>query len=130
MCKICEIASTNSEYLTLLENMVKEDQERLKATSGFLDQFPSLSKNLYTSLKWPTKFSTPLFEARTAFAIPTKYFQPLLLDGERMGNHFAHGATRSVFFSGDRLVLLSKTLGQEAGRPFLSSFLFTHFEKD
>ena len=38
--------------------------------------------------------------------------------------------TRSIFFSGKRLVLLSKTMGQETGRPFLSSFLFTHFEKD
>jgi hypothetical protein len=129
MCKICEIASTNSEYLSLLEKMVGEDQERLKTTNEFLDQYPSLSKNLYTSLKWPTTFSTPLFEARAAFAIPTKYFQPILLDGERMGNHFAHGATRSVFFSGDKLVLLSKTIGQEVGRPFLSSFLFTHFDK-
>ncbi|MBD3397924.1 hypothetical protein GF412_02100 [Candidatus Micrarchaeota archaeon] len=128
MCRICEVASSNAEYLGLLRKMVEEDKARLKTTNEFLDKLPSLSHNLYTSLKWPTKLSTPLFEARAAFAVPHKYFQQLILDGEKMGNHFAHGATRSVFFSGKRLVLLSKTVGQEAGRPFLSSFLFTHFE--
>lgn len=128
MCRFCEIASTNSEYLALLEKMVREDEVRLKTTKEFVEQLPSLSHNLYTSLKWPTHLSVPLFEARAAFAVPHKYFQQLLLDGERMGNHFGHGATRSVFFSGKKLVLFSKTVGQEAGRPFLSSFLFTHFE--
>jgi hypothetical protein len=128
MCKICEIASLSSEYLALLEKMAGEDRLRFKATKEFVEKLPSLSRNLYTSLNWPTRLSVPLFEARAAFAVPHKYFQQLLLDGERMGNHFGHGATRSVFFSGKKLVLFSKTVGQEAGRPFFSSFLFTHFE--
>ena len=130
MCRICEAAATNPEYLNLLEKMMEEDVERLETTRKFLGQYPSLSHNLYTSLKWPTKLTKPLFEARVAFAIPNNYFQHLLLDGERTGNHFAHGATRSIFFSGDKLVLFSKTVGQEVGHPFLSSFLFTHFEKN
>lgn len=130
MCRICEIASSNPEYLSVLEKMVEDDQARLGQTRSFLDKFPSLSKNLYTSLKWPTKLSKPLFEARAAFAVPHNYFQPIILDGERMGNHFAHGATRSVFFSGSRLVLFSKTMGQEVGKQFISSFLFAHFEKN
>ena len=127
MCRICEVAASDPEYLSLLQKMVEEDERRLETTRTFLGQFPSLSHNLYTSLKWPTKLASPLFEARTAFAIPNNYFQHLLLDGERTGNHFAHGATRSLFFSGKNLVLFSKTVGQEAGRPFLSSFMFTHF---
>ncbi len=130
MCRICEAAATNPEYIGLLEKMLEEDQVRLETTHKFVDQYPTLSRNLYTSLKWPTKLTKPLFEARVAFAIPNNYFQHLLLDGERTGNHFAHGATRSIFFSGDKLVLFSKTVGQELGQPFLSSFLFTHFEKD
>ncbi|MBD3390009.1 hypothetical protein GF415_03590 [Candidatus Micrarchaeota archaeon] len=130
MCKICEAASSDSEYLSLLEKMQEEDIHRLETTKEFLEKFPSLSQNLYTSLKWPTKLSKPLFEARAAFAVPHNYFQPLFLDGEKMGNHFAHGATRSVFFSGSTLVVFSKTVGQEAGRPFLSSFLFSHFPKN
>lgn len=127
MCKICENAAKNPEYQALLSRMMDEDQIRLEGTKTFLDKFPSLSHNLYTSLKYPTKLTKPLFEARTAFALPHNYFQIILLDGKRMGNQFAHGATRSMFFSGENLVVFSKTVGQEAGRPFLSSFLFTHF---
>jgi len=127
MCKICEAAANNPEYHALLAKMMDEDQVRLEATKSFTDKYPSLSHNLYTSLKWPTKLTKPLFEARAAFALPHNYFQRILLDGKRMGNQFAHGATRSMFFSGDDLVVFSKTVGQETGRPFLSSFLFTHF---
>ncbi len=129
MCKICDGAANNSEYLSLLNKSTEEDCLRLDTSRKFTDKYPSLAHNLYTSLKWPTKLSKPLFEARVAFAVPNNYFQHLHLDGERTGNHFAHGATRSIFFSGDNLVLFSKTIAQDAGRPFLSSFLFTHFNK-
>ncbi|MBN2122501.1 hypothetical protein JW721_05625 [Candidatus Micrarchaeota archaeon] len=130
MCKICEAASSNPEYKRILDEMQQQDLHRLESTNDFLEMFPSLKSNLYTSLKWPSSLNKPLFEARAAFAVPHNYFQKLYLGNEPMGNHFAHGATRSVFFSKDRLVLLSKTVGQENGRPFLSSFLFTHFEKN
>lgn len=129
MCRICDSASASSSYLSMLEKMGKEDAERLDAAKLFLDKFPSLPNNLYTSLKWPTALSRPLFEARVAFAIPTNYFQQLLLDGEKAGNHFSGGSTRAISFSKDKLILFSKTVAQEAGKPFLSSLLFTHFEK-
>jgi hypothetical protein len=129
MCRICDSASTSASYLSMLEKMGKEDEERFEAAKLFLDKFPSLSNNLYTSLKWPTAFLRPLFEARVAFAIPTNYFQQLLLDGEKAGNHFSGGSTRSISFSKDKLILFSKTVAQESGKPFLSSLLFTQFEK-
>ncbi|MEM4272468.1 MAG: hypothetical protein QXH30_02665 [Candidatus Bilamarchaeaceae archaeon] len=129
MCRICDAASASVSYLSMLEKMEKEDRERLEATKSFLGQFPSLSSNLYASSKWPAAISLPLFEARVAFAVPTNYFQPLLLDGEKSGNHFSHGSTRSVSFASGRLMLFSKTVSQEGGKPFLSSLLFTHFEK-
>jgi hypothetical protein len=129
MCKLCEAASENEGYKSLLAQMQQEDLGRLESARDFLEMFPSLKSNMYTSLKWPAALSRPLFEARAAFAVPHNYFQKLYLDSNPMGNHFAHGATRSVFFSKDRLAVLSKTVGQERGRPFLSSFLFTHFEK-
>jgi hypothetical protein len=130
MCRLCKIASENSEYLHLLEEMQYLDKRRMESSKDFLEQFPSLNSSMYTSLKWPAKISSPLFEARAAFAVPHNYFQKLYLDSEPVGNHFAQGATRSIFFSGKKLVVLSKTMGQETGRPFLSSFLFTHFGKD
>jgi hypothetical protein len=130
MCRICDAAASNSEYLSLLEKMVEEDQQRMESAKDFTEKFPSIGRNVYTTLKWPAKLFKPLFEARVAFAIPNNYFQHLLLDGERTGNHFSHGATRSVFFSGDKLILLSKTVGQEVGKPFLTSFMFAHFPRN
>lgn len=128
MCRICRAAAEDSEYVSLLGQMLEDDGARLEATGNFLEKLPSLSSRLYTSLKLPKRLSKPLFEAKAAFAVPHNYFQHLFLDSGRAGNHFSHGATRSVFFSGDRLVLLSKGVGQEAGKPFFTSFLFVHFE--
>lgn len=130
MCRICEAAASSNGYLSMLGKSLSEDSARIESSKKFLDKFPSISKSMYTSLKWPAQLSKPLFEARAAFAIPTNYFQQILLDGEKMGNHFSHGSTRSIYFSGEKLILLSKSVSQEAGVPFMGSFLFLHFDKN
>jgi hypothetical protein len=79
-------------------------------------------------MKWPVKLPKPMFEARAAFAVPNNYYQNLLVDGQRLGNGFAHGATRSIFFSGSKLVLFSKSVNQKDGKQFFTSFVLLHLE--
>jgi hypothetical protein len=70
-----------------------------------------------------------MLEARAAFAVPNNYFQNIFVDGERLGNSFSHGAMRSVFFVGERLVLNAKSTNFKDGREFFTSFILLHLEK-
>jgi hypothetical protein len=77
-------------------------------------------------MKWPVKFLKPMFEARTAFAVPNNYYQNLLLNEERTGVSFAHGSMRSFFFVNDNLVLFSKNVTFKNAKEFFTSFLLLH----
>jgi hypothetical protein len=70
-----------------------------------------------------------MFDARMAYAVPANYFQNILVDGEKVGNTFAHGSMHSVFFAGDRLMLLSKGVNFKDAKEFFTSFLLIHLEK-
>jgi len=70
-----------------------------------------------------------MFEPKSPFATPVSYFQALALNGGKLPSGFAHGATRSIFFLGSRLMLLGKSVARQEGKEFFSSFLLAHFEK-
>lgn len=130
MCKVCEAAKTSLDYRSLLEKMFEADKERLEFSKEMVENIRPIGKMIYSSMKWPVKLIYPMFEARAAFSVPHNYFQNLMLDGERLGNPFAHGAMRSVFFSGKRLILFSKTVNHKDGRDFFTSFVLAHFEPE
>ncbi len=54
----------------------------------------------------------------------------MLLDGNKPSAMFSHGSTRSIFFSGDYMVLLSKSAAQDSGVDFFGHYLLFHFTKD
>ena len=88
-----------------------------------------LARSLYSSMSWPVKFVQPMFEARAAYAVPNNYFQNIFVDDERIGNSFSHGAMRSVFFMGDRLVMMAKSSNFKDAREYFTSFILLHLEK-
>jgi hypothetical protein len=108
--------------------MHKADIERLNYSKEVVADLRPIATMIYSSMKWPTKLLYPMFDARAAFSVPHNYYQPLSLDSERLGNAFAHGAMRSIFFVGKRLVLLSKTVNHRDGKEFFTSFVLAHFE--
>lgn len=118
-----------AEYDTLLSRMLEEDKKRVEYSKELSKEIRMLSRNLYTSMEWPVKLIHPMFEARAAYAVPNNYFQNIMLDGERLGNSFAHGAMRSLMFVGDRLVVFSKSVNFREGREFCTSFLLLHLAK-
>lgn len=124
-----ELAKKSSGYQSKLAKMLEADQKILEGTKTVSKEIPILNSLIYTSVKWPVKVVQPLFEARTAFAVPNNYYQPLTLDGERMSAFFSHNSTRSLFFSGERLMLYSKTVNHKEGIDYFTSFLFAHFDK-
>ncbi len=123
--KIAEVP----EYTELLSKMFDEDKKRLEFTKKMAEEMKTLTRRVYTSMKWPTKLVHPMFEARAAYAVPNNYFQNLQLDDEKLGNAFAHGAMRSLFFVGERLVLFSKGVHFKDGKEFFTSFLLLHLDK-
>lgn len=129
MCDFCDRARASAQYASLVDGMLEEDKARLEYSKKMAEPFRSIGKSVYTSMNWPVKFVQPMFEARAAYAVPNNYFQNIMLDGERMGNAFAHGAMRSVFFMGDRLVLFSKSVNFRDANEFFTSFLLLHLEK-
>ncbi len=129
MCNVCDRAEAPG-YETLVAKMLEEDKARLAYSRVMAAQFPSIAKSAYSSINWPVKLVYPMFEARAAYAVPNNYFQNLTMDDERLGNAFAHGAMRSLFFAGDRLMLFSKAVSFRDADEFFTSFILLHLERD
>jgi hypothetical protein len=129
MCRLCT-AAENSSYASRMDASLKEDAALLEKTKGKEEKFPSVGHSLLTTINFPPVLHAPLFEARNAYTLINNYFQQLLLDGNKMGAMFSGGSTRSLFFSGDYLVLSSKSVAQDAGSTFFGHYLLFHFTKD
>ena len=130
MCDLCQRAKTIPEYSNLLSKMAEEDLARIEFSKKLAPEFKILGSSIYSSMNWPIKLVYPMFDARAAYAVPNNYFQNIILGEEKLGNNFAHGAMRSVFFAGTRLVILSKTVHFRDGQEFFTSFLLLHLEKE
>jgi hypothetical protein len=117
------------EYSEMLGKMLEDDKDRMEFSKQMANEITIINRTCYSSMKWPVKLVHPMFEARAAYAVPNNYFQNIMIDDERIGNSFAHGAMRSVFFSGDKLVLFSKSTNFKDGREFFTSFILLHLEK-
>ncbi|MEW6722724.1 MAG: hypothetical protein AB1324_05670 [Candidatus Micrarchaeota archaeon] len=129
MCDFCMKAKGMSEYVELVSKMLEEDKRRMEHTKEMAGQLSPIKKSVYASMGWPVKLVYPMFEARAAYAVPNNYFQNIVLDDERLGNSFAHGAMRSVFFAGDRLVVFSKSTNFRDAKEFFTHFILLHLEK-
>lgn len=130
MCELCGKAKGIQGYDSLVSGMLEEDKGRLEYSKRMAGQFSTVSKMIYSSMKWPVKLLYPMFEARAAYAVPNNYFQRMALGDERLGNSFAHGAMRSVFFAGDKLVVFTKSVHFHDGEEFFTSFILLHLQKD
>ena len=129
MCNLCEKVKKSTNYNSFMEKMLSADVERIEFSKTMAEEMPSLSNLLYTSVNYPIELVYPMFEARTAFSVPSNYYQQLTVGEERHSNAFAHGAMRSLFFIGTRLFLFSKTVNHKDGKEFFTSFALLHFDK-
>ena len=129
MCNFCQV-SKNSTYISLIDRMTDQDIDRMGFSAAMAEQLPVIKNTCFASLKWPQKFYKPMFEARTAFAVPNNYFQNLLIDGNRTSVRFSHGSMRSIFFVGNQLMLLSKNVNFQDGREYFTSYVFCHFDNN
>ncbi len=129
MCNFC-LKTKIPQYDNLISKMLEEDKARIEHSKIVAQQLSPIARSVYSSMTWPIKFVYPMFEARAAYAVPNNYFQNLVLDEERLGNSFAHGAMRSIFFAGERLIVFSKSVNFLGGKEFFTSFLLLHLEKN
>jgi len=128
MCDICEKVKENKEYAQFMEKMLESDEKRLEATKKASTAFQYVFS--FSSIEYPTKLVYPMFDARAAYAVPTNYFQQLFVNENALGMAFSHGSMRALFFSGKRLMLLSKSVAHAEGEEFFNSFVLVHFEPD
>ena len=129
MCDFCAKAKSSTAYNELLGKMMEQDKSRMEFSKVAAEKLSIISRSVYSSMSWPVKLVYPMFEARAAYAVPNNYFQNITVDEERLGNSFAHGAMRSVFFAGERMVLFSKGVNFMDGKEFFTSFLLLHLDK-
>jgi hypothetical protein len=127
MCDICEKAKGSDEYKVLLDKMLEDDKARLEFSREMVETIRPIARGLLASVKWPVKLVFPMFEARAPMSVPQNYFQPIMIDGERLGNMFSHGSMRSLFFWGENLVVFSKSVNHREGKEFFTSFVLAHF---
>jgi len=130
MCDLCARAKGIGEYKAFIDKMAEEDIARAEYSKTMAKEISVINKSMYSSMAWPVRFVEPMFEARAAYAVPNNYFQNIFIDDERLGNSFSHGAMRSVFFVGERLVVLSKACNFKDAREYFTSFLLLHLERD
>ena len=129
MCDLCQRAKTIPEYSNLLSKMAEEDLARIEFSKKLAPEFKILGSSIYSSMNWPIKLVYPMFDARAAYAVPNNYFQNIVIEEEKLGNAFAHGAMRSVFFAGERLIIYSKAVHFKDGQEFFTSFVLLHLDK-
>lgn len=130
MASLTEKVKNTPEYLDLLSRMLEDDKKRMDSTKDLAGELSFLNDKVYTSIKWPVNLPYPMFDARAAYSVPNNYFQPVFVDGERQGVMFTHGAMRSVFFAGERLMLFSKTVNHHKGHDYFTSFLLLHLDPE
>jgi hypothetical protein len=128
MCELCAKAKDTAAYVDFISGMLDEDRARLEYSKVMAESLRPVERSVYSSMNWPVKLVYPMFEARAAYAVPNNYFQNIFVGEERLGNGFAHGAMRSVFFAGKKLVVFSKTVNFHDAKEFFTSFLLLHLE--
>ncbi|MCI0504095.1 hypothetical protein L0Y65_05295 [Candidatus Micrarchaeota archaeon] len=129
MCELCQKARDSGKYGSFIAGMLKEDRARMEYSKEMAKTLGPVARSAYSSMNWPVKLVYPMFEARAAYAVPNNYFQNIVMDGERLGNGFAHGAMRSAFFAGGKLVILSKSVNFHDAKEFFTSYLLLHLER-
>jgi len=97
-----ELKETN--YLRLISEMLERDKKRLEYSKNDPDT------ELYSSFDLDKlyKIDFPLFEPRTAFATPVRYFQDLYINNEKWPFVWRHDSTRAISIVNGELILLSK----------------------
>jgi hypothetical protein len=128
MCELCQKAKEIGKYDEFISGMLEEDKARLEYSKEMAKTLRPVERSVYSSMNWPVKLVYPMFEARAAYAVPNNYFQNINMAEERLGNGFAHGAMRSVFFAGKKLVIFSKNVNFHDAKEFFTSFLLLHLE--
>ncbi len=128
MCKWCNYSKSGA-YTETLSAMAKEDAIRLKASIE-LEPGLEFKPQIFSSIKYPVKLPYPFFDVRTAYCTPFRYYQNLKLDGEAAPIGFSHGSMRSIFFSGKRLMLFSKSVAHREGKEYFSNFVLLHLEPE
>ena len=68
MCRICENASANEQYISLLSSMQESDAGRLEHSKSLGSKFPSMM--VYSNMDYPLKISEPMYEPKLPMAKP------------------------------------------------------------
>ena len=129
MCIWCDKAKKSSGYNHFLQEMLKEDTQRIENSKIIGSKLETTQLQVYSSMQYPTQFIQPMFDVRAAYAVPNNYYQNLFINEERAGVSFSHGSMRSLFFVGSRLILFSKNVQHSEGLDFFTSFILLHLEK-
>ena len=130
MYDIRNIAKKSKIYSELIEKMTKKDKDNIGNSKKLAEEFPIIKRMIYSSIKYPVRLVEPMFEARVPFAVPNNYYQPIYLNDEKLSVMFRHNCMRSIFFVGNRLIVISKTSRHHETIDFFMSFLMLHFEKE
>ncbi len=123
MCKICEIAA-NGPYSSKMEEWAMRDVQRVQKHKSMAEGASANAgaAELWSSLKWPLRMDFPIFEPRVPLAVPTNYFQPILIDGEAQPKTWAHDCTRGIGVKGGRLIVISKFAAKSGFEDTLQSY--------
>jgi len=104
-----------SSYIAQMRDWSARNELRLAASKKI-----SPAPLAFSNIPFPPSITLPLFEAKAAVAVPTKYYQQLAVDNSPLRNDWAHDFCRSVGFIGDDLLLISQSIAKKPDPLFAS----------
>lgn len=114
MCEFCKKVA-GSSYGSKISQYMLEDIERMIKTEN---------NPMFSQRDFP--FIEPLvyLEPRVAMPKPTRYYQPMSVDGKMLRLDWSSGSMRALGFGNGKIVLLTKSVIKRAGEPERLNYYF------
>jgi hypothetical protein len=129
MCRLCAFAAESPEFAELFEQAFVADIGRMAETKRRARGRQFLFSNVGNLEEFMLDFA--LFEPLSALPNPNNYYQPMAIDGEKLGSAWSSGWQRGIGFTPDgSLLLYAKAVEREpfgSGAEWFKHFFLARF---
>jgi len=101
MCDLCTRLQSDAQHTQRVQDLYNKIDARLKATKSE----PSGGELAFTTASFPLLTTAP-FEPRMPLQLPSNFYQPILVDGQKLRGDWASGWVRMIAFMNGSMHLL------------------------
>jgi hypothetical protein len=124
MCDLCRRLQEDKDFSARISDLYNKINERLKATK----REPVGGEVAFSTMPFPL-LTTALFEPRMPLQLPSNFFQPMSVDGQKLRSDWASGWTRAIAFMNGSLFLLAHGVRTKEAKEYLLYLHMVEFKK-